>query len=174
MGALRASGIAVDRAWAQLHKIEVGLCAWACASPLYLGFMGRAHLEQALGAASWVIFPLSFLPVLVIGFLSGYEVPLLMALGRTEVERRRVLAWDYVGSFFAALLYAFWLVPSAGLIVTLFSTCLLNLLVAVFLSLRLPRMRIVQIVELAAMAALVFFLYRSDLVENLLRQWMLL
>ncbi len=72
---------------------------------------------------------LSHLPIVLIGFLSGLELPLLLAAGATN-NKNYSLAFDYIGMFTATVIFPLVLLPSIGVICTMISASLLNALIA--------------------------------------------
>lgn len=74
--------------------------------------------------------------VILIGTLSGLEIPLLMRILKEHVEFKdlvsKVLTFDYIGSLFAAILFPIILVPRLGLIRTSMVFGLCNALVALW------------------------------------------
>jgi len=79
---------------------------------------------------------LSHVPIVVVGILSGFELPILVDLLSTEEKDRfsRILGLDYVGSFLGTIIYALVLYPKFGLIATALWVGLLNLLTTVIYS----------------------------------------
>lgn len=67
----------------------------------------------------------------LIGFLSGFEVPLLMELKKDSDSK--ILAFDYFGMFLASLLIPLLFFKKIGLVPTSFSISLLNLVLAISL-----------------------------------------
>lgn len=70
----------------------------------------------------WLV---NHLPIMVIGLLSGVELPLLMSV---SVERKRnvVLAYDYIGMFAATILFPLVLLPRFGVISTILVATVMN------------------------------------------------
>ncbi|MEM6532080.1 MAG: spermidine synthase [Myxococcota bacterium] len=74
----------------------------------------------------------SHLPVLVVGLLSGLELPLLASLApERDSAFYRVLGWDYLGSLVGTVLYALWLYPRYGLVASALAIGFLNAVAAV-------------------------------------------
>lgn len=76
--------------------------------------------------------------IIVIGVLSGLEIPLLIEI-RAEVEHAasRILGIDYIGAFAGTVVFALWFYPHLGLFATAFLVAALNALVGVLLPLYL-------------------------------------
>jgi spermidine synthase len=78
--------------------------------------------------------------IVVIGLLSGYELPLLMAIGAASEDSsgHGVLVTDYAGTLLAALAFPLVLLPALGVFGVAAVAGLLNLLTALFLQTRRP------------------------------------
>ncbi len=74
---------------------------------------------------------LAFIPVILVGFLSGAELPLLLYLYNKEAFTQ-VLGIDYFGSLLGTVAYSLLILPNLGLISTLVFTASLNMVVALF------------------------------------------
>jgi len=129
IGALLAEGRALQDAVITLLKVELLLTVCGGFSVIFLLIINSAGLPDA------VFFLLAHGLIILIGILTGFEIPLLMRLRNLEVERSEhtVLGVDYVGAFFGTVVFAFFLYPIAGLIASAFMTALLNALVGVCL-----------------------------------------
>jgi len=129
IGALLAEGRALQDAVITLLKVELLLTVCGGFSVIVLLIINSAGLPDA------VFFLLAHGLIILIGILTGFEIPLLMRLRNLEVERSEhtVLGVDYVGAFFGTVVFAFFLYPIAGLIASAFMTALLNALVGVCL-----------------------------------------
>ncbi len=81
-------------------------------------------------------FLVSHLIIVAIGILSGYEVPLLIAMRKAEIQTRRgrnpatavnvVLGVDYFGSLLGAVLFPLILLPQLGIFSISYLSALLN------------------------------------------------
>jgi len=89
-------------------------------------FLGYAYLST--------IRPLLFSILIIVGTMVGLEIPLLMRILKDGQELKdlvaRVLAFDYIGSLLASLLFPLALLPHLGLVRTSLLFGLLNALVA--------------------------------------------
>lgn len=89
-------------------------------------FLGYAYLST--------IRPLLFSILLIVGTMVGLEIPLLMRILKDGQDLKdlvaRVLAFDYIGSLLASLLFPLALLPHLGLVRTSLLFGLLNALVA--------------------------------------------
>lgn len=77
--------------------------------------------------------------IVIIGVVSGWELPLLMEIGEEKLSGLggKVLAFDYLGSLLGAVLFPILLVPFFNLFHLGFIVAFLNLLVAFVLCIRL-------------------------------------
>lgn len=95
---------------------------------VFFVFLGRGALEGPLPYL--VVLVLSHVPVVAIGILSGLEIPILTDCDE-DGNFTKVLGIDYFGSLVGTLVYALFLYPMSGLVVTTISIVSLNLLLAV-------------------------------------------
>lgn len=118
-------------------------------------FLGYAYLST--------IRPLLFAILLIVGTMVGLEIPLLMRILKEGEELKdlvaRVLAFDYIGSLLASLLFPLALLPHLGLVRTSLLFGLLNAAVALACArvlrdeLARPRRALVQAAAIAAVLA---------------------
>lgn len=130
IGALLADGRrALQDTVITLLKVETLLTVCGGSSVIFLLIINSAGLPGA------VFFVLAHGLIMLIGILTGFEIPLLIRLRNLEVEcsENTVLGVDYVGAFFGTVVFAFFLYPVVGLIASAFMTALLNALVGVCL-----------------------------------------
>ena len=167
IGATLSDDLNADDHAENFFRTEVLLAAAAPAGFLLVIGLNSVRIPPTIPAE--LLWVAARLPVIVVGFLSGFELPLLTylidglepenavtpawlrRLGRRahdvivcclgavwNVERRDgrrsglsvVLAMDYVGGLFGAVVYARVLYPGLGLIPTIFVLALLNALAA--------------------------------------------
>lgn len=111
-------------------RTEVAL---AVAGPLGLLLM------VGVNSAPWIQFPLkselvlvvSHLPIVVVGVLSGLEIPFLSTLVDSSGDAfSEVLGVDYFGSLVGTVVYALVFYPTLGLVTTIFVLGLANAVVA--------------------------------------------
>jgi spermidine synthase len=103
----------------------------------------RGELASAWGLVEHAFFDGFFavafqVPIVLIGILSGLELPLLMKCAKDEREhgaaspavsgvfQADILAWDYVGTVLGALLFPFLLLPMLGVFGVSYVTVLIN------------------------------------------------
>ena len=103
-------------------QLVIALVGGFSATMLFLGF---AHLAS--------VRPLLFSILIVVGTAVGLEIPLMMRIMRGYALKdlvARVLAFDYLGSLAASLLFPLLLLPYLGLVRTALAFGLLNAAVA--------------------------------------------
>jgi spermidine synthase len=157
-----------DAQHSNFFRTEVYLALVAPVGFLFILWLNTAALPQVL--PDGVIQVAARLPVVVVGVLSGFELPLLLSMVQSEAGRSAsppgwverlgrvvengsyrvlsvvfhtdresteydtystVLAMDYLGGLFGALVFVFVLYPRLGLIPSVFVLALLNCLAAV-------------------------------------------
>ena len=66
--------------------------------------------------------------IILIGILTGFEIPLLIALGKKYINSKEyiILGIDYLGAFFGSIVFSFIFYSRLGLIPTVFLTAFLN------------------------------------------------
>jgi len=88
------------------------------------------------GIGTLVFVGLSLSAVIAVGLLSGIELPLLMKIGSKEAGKdvsNRVLAVDYFGSLFGAIIFPILLIPNMNVIMIGFVLACINLIAALLI-----------------------------------------
>lgn len=67
---------------------------------------------------------LSYIPIILIGLITGLELPLLMA--EKDSNTSQIIAADYVGMFLGSILFATLLLPQLGVFQTIFLASFIN------------------------------------------------
>lgn len=107
---------------------------------LFLALVGGSsivalHLVHAaeLGDLSIVLF--GHMLIILIGVLTGFEIPLLMDLWRRKNQREgfTILGVNYFGAFLGTIAFALVFYPTTGLVGTAFLIALLNAVAGMFL-----------------------------------------
>jgi predicted membrane-bound spermidine synthase len=103
-------------------------------------------VDTANTVALYSFFGVTLAMILLVGMLSGIELPLLIRLGNDASGdgkiTNRVLGWDYIGALAGGLLFPLALVPFLDLAVIGFGTALLNVSVGAYVLYRfVPRQR---------------------------------
>lgn len=139
---------------------------------LLLAFFGLVgvffivYLSGPLGEALpyWVLLTLSHLPIVLVGILSGLELPLLTEF---EAGKRfaRVLGIDYVGSLVGSFVFALLLYPNFGLLTTSIIIALLNAFVAILFAVEyklFSRNRLILlVVALTMLTVAIYYTYQK-------------
>lgn len=124
IGAFLVRGRVREQPVVSLQWVEIALTL--------LGGSGVAllFLLDAAGVPPFAFATIAHLLIVVIGILTGIELPLLMELRAAEVSGTEgiVLGWDYVGAFGGTIAFAFWFYPRVGLVPTAFAVAGLNAL----------------------------------------------
>ncbi len=133
-GALLLKRLHAVRGPLLLAKVELGLAALGAAGPIaVLAFDSYAPGPLApLLSYGWIV---------AVGFLSGYEMPLVMELAESlkPGTASRALAWDYAGMIVGAVVFPLFLLPHAGLFRIGFVVAAGNALLAVLWFLKSER-----------------------------------
>ena len=129
IGSLLAEGRVVKHVVTTLLKVEILLTITGGFSVIALLLM------DSIGPPDIVFFLFAHLLIILIGILTGLEIPLLIELRNLEVDgsERSVLGVDYLGAFFGTVTFAFVFYPIVGLIPTAFLVALVNAFVGVCL-----------------------------------------
>lgn len=108
-------------------QLIIAIIGGFSAAALFLGFAELSNIR-----------PLLFAVLIIIGTMVGLEIPLLMRIMQKGKEQElkdivaRVLAFDYIGSLLASLLFPLALLPYLGLVRTSLLFGLFNALVAIW------------------------------------------
>lgn len=135
LGALASSRTDTRHPALVLWQTEV-LLAFAGAAGLISLFVLSGVNAPVILAVGW-----AYLLVALIGFLTGLELPLMLAMAGREGKpsRGRLIGIDYAGACVATLVFVFYFYPLAGLVRSIFLVVLLNALAAVFVAFRYPQ-----------------------------------
>ena len=160
-----------------LLKIEIILAALGGGAPAIIflcEYLLRRSVGTADGLGSWLLsFAVAHVWIIVIGMLSGYEVPLLLEVAEAETGRSiatEIIAVDFFGSFLGTVLVPLVLYPRYGIFGAAFVAGILNVVAAVILMVQFTPSRRLQaqarILVPALTAALVSLLvWRDTLVK---------
>ena len=139
LGAILFRPRAGGSAWGSLFKVELLLSLLGAGAVLLIQLAHSVHLFLSPtpdGGSLFVFFGVSLTMTLLVGLLSGIELPLLIRIGNgiTDGGRltNRVLGWDYIGALVAGVLFPLALVPFVSLPVIGFAIALANLSVAAY------------------------------------------
>lgn len=108
-------------------SIEILLCV-VFLSGFYLILLSPFAFDFfSISEYYWPVRVLSALFCLLVGLLSGTEIPFLLDLAESK-DAGKIIAFDYWGSFLASLLFSIWLIPHLGVILVAHLVPLLNLI----------------------------------------------
>lgn len=107
---------------------------------LFLALVGGSsivalHLVHAAELGDLSIFLFGHMLIILIGVLTGFEIPLLMDLWRRKNQREgfTILGVNYFGAFLGTIAFALVFYPTTGLVGTAFLIALLNAVAGMFL-----------------------------------------
>ncbi len=129
IGALFAGEKWTRQSVINLLKIEVGLT-------MIGGFsVALLFLTDALNVGRMGFLIMSHVLIIAIGFLSGFEIPLLVRMAEfyKKSSINQVLAVNYAGAFCGTVLFAFYLYPHVGLLPAAFLIGIVNAVSGLFL-----------------------------------------
>ena len=129
IGSLFAEGRLVKYQVMTLLKVEILLTFIGGASVVLLHFFDWTQ------SPAMVFSLLAHSLIVIIGLLTGAEIPLLIEIRNMERKNAEspVLGVDYVGAFAGTLFFAFLFYPVVGLVASAFFIALLNALIGVLL-----------------------------------------
>ncbi|MCB0338654.1 MAG: hypothetical protein KDD53_03570 [Bdellovibrionales bacterium] len=130
IGALYVKNRSKNGALVTLQWIELLLAGLGGFSLIILFLVDGIHLP------SIVLSFIAHLLIIIIGVLSGAEIPLLIELKSIETKdsEGKVLGVDYLGAFLGTIAFAFYFYPVIGLTATAFSVALANALMGLLLA----------------------------------------
>ena len=139
LGAILFKPRSSSHGWDTLFKVELLLCGvGAVAVPMIqLAHSLHLYLEPAsTGVTVFGFFGVSLVMTVLVGALSGVELPVLIEIGNTvagvDKVTHRVLAWDYLGALVAGVLFPVVLLPLLSLPAIGFAAAAVNLTVAAY------------------------------------------
>jgi spermidine synthase len=165
VGALMFNRFRIEDKYHGLSIVELLLCVLGGFSPLLiLAFDSLLHQIAVPGFFSYhgqaiqgMSFVFNHLLILIVGFLSGLELPYLMSMGkeRSAQAEKRVLVIDYFGTLAGALLFPLIIFPSMKLFNIGYMVSLINCAVALFLVFKIKGKK----TGIKLIAGLVFLIY---------------
>lgn len=129
--------------WSSLFSIEIILSAIGGLSVIiiYAAHMIFSYFSEYDNAPVVFYLP-AFIIITSIGFFTGLELPLLIKIGNSFSEQKkitnRVLGVDYIGSLTGAVLFPLFLLPHFEIVTISFLTALLNLIAALVILFYFP------------------------------------
>lgn len=129
IGSMIAEGRFVKRPVVTLLFVEMLLTLVGGASVILL------FLANAMGAPPLAMSLLAHSLIIVIGILSGFEIPLLIALKNLEAHEKdnAIIGVNYIGAFMGTIFFAFVFYPRVGIVPTSFLMAFCNAAVGVAL-----------------------------------------
>ena len=129
IGSMIAEGRFVARPVMSLLRVETLLTLVGGSSVVFLFFV------NAIGVPPLALSLIAHSLIIIIGILSGFEIPLLICLKNYEAENRdnAIIGVNYLGAFLGTMIFAFVLYPFVGLVPTAFMVAFLNAVVGVSL-----------------------------------------
>ena len=174
IGSMIAEGRFVARPAVGLLRVETLLTLFGGGSVVFLFFI------DSTGATELTLSITAHLLIIIIGVLSGFEIPLLIALKNLDAEYRdnAIIGINYLGAFLGTMTFAFILYPCVGLIATAFIIALLNATVGILLLLQkkhvpasdLPHFRGMLVIVSTLALVLVYYLIMADYISELILQ----
>ena len=139
LGALVFKPRTSSEGWNRLFAVEILLAGVGTAAVPMIQIAHSLHLylePAATGGAVFGFFGVSLLMTVLVGALSGVELPLLIDIGNAvageDKVTHKVLAWDYIGALVAGVLFPLALLPLLSLPAIGFVTAAVNLTVAAY------------------------------------------
>jgi len=147
LGALLFRPRSSSDGWNRLFAVEILLAGVGAAAVPMIQMAHSLHLylePAAAGVFVFGFFGVSLVMTVLVGALSGVELPLLIDMGNAVAGRdkvtHRVLAWDYIGALVAGVLFPLALLPLLSLPAIGFATAAVNLTAAAYVLYRfVPR-----------------------------------
>jgi spermidine synthase len=119
---LGTASLLYDRYKFSLSHLQVALFAVGFAGPFFIMGVDPARYDDSW---NWLCQGLSYVPILLVGFISGFELPLLMDQDN-EKAKSFTLAFDYFGMFAGTLIFPLFLLPTWGVNGSLWAAAVLN------------------------------------------------
>lgn len=125
IGSMIAEGRFVERPVISLLRVETLLTLAGGGCVVFL------FLVNAMGVSPAILSITAHSLIVVIGILSGFEIPLLIRLKNYEARDRdnAIIGVNYLGAFLGTIVFAFVLYPFVGLVPTAFIVALCNAVV---------------------------------------------
>lgn len=138
LGALFHNKYSTLHLWTRLFKVELMLCLVGALAVPTLHFAHTLSISIELSEfqylTNFVFFATAFVLILIVGVLTGYELPLLIdlcnAIDHHSKVTNRVLSADYMGSLLGGFIFPIFLLPGLDLTSIGLLTSSINLLIA--------------------------------------------
>jgi len=118
----------------KLFNVEMTLSWLGLISPFFMILADRFTRADSLNIP-YLNFIIGYIFVIIIGLVTGAELPILMALAEKTKKTANilVLVFDYLGTLLASLIFPLYLLPTIGVVYTSFLASLINTLVSLFI-----------------------------------------
>ena len=146
-GALFYKKIIKKNIFEEFIKVELLLSLVGGVAPIFVLLNDTIFngLSSRIGFSffsSWIqapLFILNHLLIVIIGFLSGLELPLLIDMGKYFDKRKGnfVLAYDYLGTLLGAILFPIILLPRFHIFTLAYLVSLINIIVALIVMIKI-------------------------------------
>jgi spermidine synthase len=170
-GAMFAEGKFVEKSKENFMKIELALTilgGLVVVIFFYLSYWIDATILFSIVAHSLIV---------VIGVLTGFEIPLLIEMTKDPSSKAevKILGIDYIGAFVASIVFAFLFYPKLGLVSAAFITGILNALAGLLVFYKMKAkndrrkiMRKLALFQGSLALILLILLLNSQLINNYL------
>jgi len=176
IGAFLAKGKFTKNPVLVLQVIEILLTSIGGFSVIFLfGF-------DSLGFSDLLFAIFAHLLIIIIGILSGFEIPLLIEISNKEKKdsENMVLGFDYAGTFIGTLVFAFIFYPKIGLISSAFIVGVLNAFAGTILFTQKDKIQNQRrhnqylVLQIIVMIIIIIFVQNADKInEYLINQYLL-
>lgn len=146
-GALLYKKIIKKSIFEEFVKIELVLSLVGGVAPIMVLLVDYFFNKIAIGSgvsffSQWIqvpLFTINHFFIVIIGFLSGLELPLLIDMGKFFDKKRGnyVLAYDYLGTLLGAVLFPIFLLPKLHIFTMGYLVSAMNILVALIVVVKL-------------------------------------
>lgn len=132
---LGITSLVYDQFSAKIHRTNFFIASQFCIavvgvlSPLWVQWMDPISATSEFGR--FALGATSYLPMVLIGLLSGYELPFLLHESPSS-SKSRILAFDYFGMFLAAVLFPIFFFPLLGVLNLIFLLAFINVLMGFY------------------------------------------
>ena len=132
LGTLISGRVDLRRPALVLWQAEILLVVFGAGSVISLFFFSGLNVSAVL------IVVWAYVLVALIGFLTGFELPLMLHMSSREgrPSRGRIMAIDYAGALAATIVFVFYFYSFAGLVRSAMMVALLNALAAAVVAVR--------------------------------------
>lgn len=129
IGSMIAEGRFVKNPVTSLLRVEMALTLVGGGCVVFLFYV------NAIGVPPLLLSVIAHALIIVIGILSGFEIPLLIGIKNRDANNRdnAIIGVNYLGAFLGTIVFAFVLYPYVGLVPTAFAVAFLNATAGVLL-----------------------------------------